>query len=163
LHDGSQLNIALYYADNPRSAHHVLIGLHWQIQQIQEKLVRGLDDEEFDVVANIRRSLPDFGKWSGAILSSKKKWQLWISPGIVHRFVVSSEKADSGAPPRAIHRMERSRDWQHGRSMHRRFRQKSRVENLCHYRGIGMMQFPATGKALLTCHLFPGTTSIADK
>ena len=48
--------------NHSRSARSVLRGLHYQIRQPQGKLVRVCDGEIFDVVVDIRRSSPTFGK-----------------------------------------------------------------------------------------------------
>ena len=77
--------------NHSRSAHGVLRGLHYQIQQPQGKLVRVVAGEVFDVAVDIRRSSPTFGKWVGAILSEQNKAQFWVPPGFAHGFVVMLE------------------------------------------------------------------------
>ncbi|GGC83071.1 dTDP-4-dehydrorhamnose 3,5-epimerase [Undibacterium terreum] len=76
------------------SAKNVLRGLHYQIQQTQGKLVRATAGEVFDVVVDLRKSSPRFGKWVGLTLSADNKRQLWVPPGFAHGFVVISEKAE---------------------------------------------------------------------
>ena len=71
-----------------------LRGLHYQIQQTQGKLVRAVAGELYDVVVDIRRSSPTFGKWVGEILSAENKRQLWVPPGFAHGFCVLSEWAE---------------------------------------------------------------------
>ncbi len=80
--------------NHSRSAHGVLRGLHYQIQQPQGKLVRVVAGEVFDVAVDIRRSSPTFGKWVGAILSEQNKAQFWVPPGFAHGFVVMSDAAE---------------------------------------------------------------------
>ena len=63
-----------------------LRGLHYQIEHPQGKLVRASAGQVFDVVVDIRRSSPTFGKWVGAILSAENKKQLWVPPGFAHGF-----------------------------------------------------------------------------
>lgn len=72
----------------------ILRGLHYQIQQPQDKLVRVIAGEVYDVVVDIRRSSPTFGKWFGIILSAENKLQLWIPKGFAHGFYVTSEWAE---------------------------------------------------------------------
>jgi len=72
----------------------ILRGLHYQIRQAQGKLVRAVAGEIFDVVVDLRRSSPTFGRWVGVLLSAKKKKQLWIPPGFAHGFYVLSEWAE---------------------------------------------------------------------
>ncbi|HEX8956771.1 MAG TPA: dTDP-4-dehydrorhamnose 3,5-epimerase [Burkholderiaceae bacterium] len=80
--------------NHSKSANKVLRGLHYQIQQAQGKLVRVIAGEVFDVVVDIRKSSPTFGKWLGVTLSAENRRQLWIPPGFAHGFVVTSESAE---------------------------------------------------------------------
>ena len=80
--------------NHSKSARNVLRGLHYQIRQAQGKLVRVVAGEVFDVVVDLRRSSPTFGRWVGEILSADNKRQLWIPPGMAHGFVVLSESAE---------------------------------------------------------------------
>lgn len=72
----------------------ILRGLHYQIQQPQGKLVQVVRGDIFDVVVDMRRDSPTFGKWTGVTLSAVNKRQLWVPPGFAHGFVVLSEEAD---------------------------------------------------------------------
>ena len=72
----------------------VLRGLHFQNPQAQGKLVRVLAGEIFDVVVDVRRSAPTFGRWSGQQLSSENALMIWVPPGFAHGFLTLSETAD---------------------------------------------------------------------
>ncbi len=86
---------AQFVQDNhSKSAKNVLRGLHYQIQQAQGKLVRVTAGEVFDVVVDIRKKSPTFGKWVGVTLSAENKRQLWIPEGFAHGFIVTSESAE---------------------------------------------------------------------
>jgi dTDP-4-dehydrorhamnose 3,5-epimerase len=86
---------ATFVQDNhSRSVKNTLRGLHYQIRQPQGKLVRAVVGEVFDVVVDIRRSSPTFGKWVGAHLSAENKNMMWIPPGLAHGFSVLSDYAD---------------------------------------------------------------------
>ena len=86
---------AQFVQDNhSKSAHGVLRGLHYQIQQPQGKLVRVVSGEVFDVAVDLRRSSHTFGQWVGAILSEQNKAQFWVPAGFAHGFVVMSEAAE---------------------------------------------------------------------
>jgi dTDP-4-dehydrorhamnose 3,5-epimerase len=86
---------ANFVQDNhSRSAHGVLRGLHYQIQQPQGKLVRVVNGEVFDVAVDLRRQSPTFGQWVGAHLSAENKQQLWVPEGFAHGFLVLSEMAE---------------------------------------------------------------------
>jgi dTDP-4-dehydrorhamnose 3,5-epimerase len=80
--------------NHTRSARGVLRGLHYQIRQPQGKLVRVSSGAIFDVVVDMRRSSPFFGRWVGIELSAENRHQLWIPPGFAHGFVVTSEHAE---------------------------------------------------------------------
>ncbi|KVS05687.1 dTDP-4-dehydrorhamnose 3,5-epimerase [Burkholderia vietnamiensis] len=79
--------------NHSRSAKGVLRGLHYQIQHAQGKLVRVVEGEVLDVAVDIRRSSPNFGKWTSVRLSHENHCQLWIPPGFAHGFVVLSDSA----------------------------------------------------------------------
>jgi dTDP-4-dehydrorhamnose 3,5-epimerase len=84
-----------FVQDNQSLSHrHVLRGLHYQIDQVQGKLVRAISGEIFDVAVDIRKSSPTFGKWTAAILSAKNCHQLWVPPGFAHGFLVMSDTAE---------------------------------------------------------------------
>mgnify|MGYP006169211223 CR=1 FL=1 len=80
--------------NHSRSAKGVLRGLHYQVQQAQGKLVRVTAGEVYDVVVDLRRSSPTFGRWNGVYLSAENKRQLWVPEGFAHGFVVLSEFAE---------------------------------------------------------------------
>ena len=85
----------VFVQDNhSRSVQGVLRGLHYQIQHPQGKLVRVSLGEVFDVVVDLRRSSPTFGRWTGVTLSAENKRQLWVPPGFGHGFVVTSPMAE---------------------------------------------------------------------
>lgn len=91
---GLDASIRFVQDNHSKSAHKVLRGLHYQIQQAQGKLVRVIAGEVFDVVVDIRKSSPTFGKWLGVTLSAENRRQLWIPPGFAHGFVATSESAE---------------------------------------------------------------------
>jgi dTDP-4-dehydrorhamnose 3,5-epimerase len=75
------------------SARNVVRGLHYQVRQVQGKLVRVVVGEILDVVVDLRRSSSTFGRWSAVSLSGENKHMLWIPPGFAHGFRVVSENA----------------------------------------------------------------------
>jgi dTDP-4-dehydrorhamnose 3,5-epimerase len=80
--------------NHSRSQHGVLRGLHYQIEQAQDKLVRVIEGEIFDVAVDIRKSSPTYGQWVGEHLSADNKKQLWVPVGFAHGFYVVSETAE---------------------------------------------------------------------
>lgn len=86
---------ARFVQDNhSRSARGVLRGLHYQLRNTQDKLVRCIAGEIFDVAVDLRRSSPRFGRWVGVSLSAASKAMLWVPKGFAHGFVVVSESAE---------------------------------------------------------------------
>ena len=79
--------------NHSKPSKNVIRGLHYQIKQPQEKLVRVVEGEVFDVVVDIRRSSATFGKWVGVYLSAENKKQLWVPKGFAHGFLVLSDTA----------------------------------------------------------------------
>jgi dTDP-4-dehydrorhamnose 3,5-epimerase len=88
------LNPMFVQDNHSRSTKHVLRGLHYQIRRPQGKLVRVVCGEVFDVAVDLRKSSPNFGKWTGTILSEQNKHMMWIPPGFAHGFVVLNDSAD---------------------------------------------------------------------
>jgi dTDP-4-dehydrorhamnose 3,5-epimerase len=80
--------------NHSRSARNVLRGLHYQLGSPQGKLVRVVAGEVFDVVVDMRRSSPTFGRWVGERLSAENHRMLWVPEGFAHGFVVLSDSAD---------------------------------------------------------------------
>lgn len=72
----------------------ILRGLHYQVRHAQGKLVRAAVGEVFDVVVDLRKSSPTFGRWVGMTLSSENKRMLWVPAGLAHGFLVVSEWAE---------------------------------------------------------------------
>jgi dTDP-4-dehydrorhamnose 3,5-epimerase len=75
------------------SARNVVRGLHYQVRQVQGKLVGVIVGEILDVVVDLRRSSTTFGRWSAVSLSGENNHMLWIPPGFAHGFRVVSENA----------------------------------------------------------------------
>lgn len=72
----------------------VLRGLHFQIHYPQDKLVRVVNGEVFDVVVDLRKGSPTYGQWHGEILSAENKKQFFIPKNFAHGFLVLSEYAE---------------------------------------------------------------------
>jgi dTDP-4-dehydrorhamnose 3,5-epimerase len=75
------------------SIRNVLRGLHYQVEEVQGKLVRVIDGEILDVAVDMRRSSPHFGKSETFRLSGKNHRMLWIPAGFAHGFRVISDRA----------------------------------------------------------------------
>lgn len=80
--------------NHSRSVRGVLRGLHYQVQHTQGKLVRVASGSVYDVVVDLRRSSPYFGRWVGVTLDALTHRQLWIPEGFGHGFMVTSDSAN---------------------------------------------------------------------
>lgn len=80
--------------NHSRSVRGTLRGLHYQIEQVQGKLVCVVTGRIFDVAVDLRRGSPTFASWVGTELSEDNHRELWIPPGFAHGYYVLSERAD---------------------------------------------------------------------
>ena len=87
------LDLKFVQDNQNRSERHVLRGLHYQLTKPQGKLVRVATGAVFDVVVDLRRRSPTFGRWVGVELSADNHHMLWVPPGFGHGFMVLSESA----------------------------------------------------------------------
>ena len=66
----------------------VLRGLHFQINYPQDKLVRVVAGEVYDVAVDLRKGSKTYGKWFGVLLSAENK------KNFAHGFLVLSDHAE---------------------------------------------------------------------
>lgn len=87
---------ANFVQDNQsRSSGGVLRGLHYQnAPHSQTKLIRVLSGVILDVVVDIRKDQPTFGKHFSIELSAENKIQLYVPKGFAHGFSVLSDTAE---------------------------------------------------------------------
>lgn len=65
----------------------VIRGLHYQLNpKAQTKIIRVLTGAIYDVIVDVRKSSPTFGKWVGIILSEHNHRQLLVPKGFAHGF-----------------------------------------------------------------------------
>ncbi len=76
------------------SAKGVLRGLHFQINYPQDKLVRVVIGEVYDVAVDLRPGSKTYGKWFGVLLSAENKKQFFIPKSFAHGFLVVSDYAE---------------------------------------------------------------------
>lgn len=92
----SQAGIDLEFVQDNQSASKkgVLRGLHFQKEYPQDKLVRVIIGEVFDVAVDLRPGSETFGKWFGVRLSAENKKQFFIPKNFAHGFIVLSDYAE---------------------------------------------------------------------
>lgn len=87
--------IGPFVQDNlSRSVRGTVRGLHFQEPNAQGKLVQVVRGSVYDVVVDVRRGSPTFGRWLGLELTGDAPKQMWVPPGFAHGFCVTSESAD---------------------------------------------------------------------
>jgi dTDP-4-dehydrorhamnose 3,5-epimerase len=81
--------------NHSRSRRGALRGLHFQAPpHAQGKLVGVVRGAIFDVVVDLRRASPSYGRWAGVALDDERPELLWVPPGFAHGFLVTSDVAD---------------------------------------------------------------------
>jgi dTDP-4-dehydrorhamnose 3,5-epimerase len=80
--------------NHSRSKKNVLRGLHFTKNNPQAQILTVLRGEIFDVVVDIRKDSPTFGKWFGTELSDEGTNQIYMAHGFAHGFCVLSDWAD---------------------------------------------------------------------
>ena len=80
--------------NHSRSVKGTLRGLHYQLKRPQAKLCRVIQGEVLDVVVDIRRGSPHFGKYERMVLSAENKRLIFVPAGFAHGFLVLSETAE---------------------------------------------------------------------
>lgn len=77
-----------------KSSYGVIRGLHYQLNpSAQTKLIRALEGTILDVVVDIRKGSPTYGKSYSIELSAENKKQFYIPQGFAHGFSVLSPTA----------------------------------------------------------------------
>ena len=72
-----------------------LRGMHYQLApHVESKLVRCIRGRVFDVVVDLRKDSPDFGKWLGLELSSEDGRSIYIPPGLAHGFITLEDNCE---------------------------------------------------------------------
>jgi dTDP-4-dehydrorhamnose 3,5-epimerase len=89
------IDIKFVQDNQSRSSYGVIRGLHYQAEpHAQTKLVRVLSGKILDVVVDIRKGSPAFGKAFPIELSAENKKHLFIPKGFDHGFSVLSPTAE---------------------------------------------------------------------
>ena len=85
----------IFVQDNQSSSRKgVLRGLHFQINYPQDKLVRVISGEVYDVAVDLRENSETYGKWFGIRLSAENKKQFFIPKNFAHGFYVLFDYAE---------------------------------------------------------------------
>jgi dTDP-4-dehydrorhamnose 3,5-epimerase len=88
------LPVAFVQDNHSASCQGVLRGLHYQVDNVQGKLVRVVAGEVYDIAVDLRRSSPTFGRWVSTVLSAHNHLQVWVPGGFAHGFYTLSAIAE---------------------------------------------------------------------
>ena len=80
--------------NHSRSSRGIVRGMHFQVGRGAAKLVRCGRGHIVDVIVDIRRGSPTFGKWEAFHLTDDDMHTLYVPVGFAHGFCVLSEVAD---------------------------------------------------------------------
>lgn len=82
------INVDFVQDNQSLSGKGVLRGLHFQAPPYEQgKLVRVIHGAVLDIVVDIRRGSPTYGKHHKVLLSAQNKKTFWIPPGFAHGFL----------------------------------------------------------------------------
>ncbi len=88
-------NIDVHFVqDNlSKSQKNTVRGLHYQIENQQDKLLMVMEGAILDVAVDLRQDSPTFGEHTAMELSAENKHQVFIPKGFAHGFSVLSDNA----------------------------------------------------------------------
>ncbi len=89
------IDVKFVQDNQAKSSYGVIRGLHYQLNpHAQTKFIRVLAGNILDVVVDIRKGSPTFGKAYSIELSAENQRQLFIPQGFAHGYAVLSETAE---------------------------------------------------------------------
>ena len=77
---------------NERSG--TLRGLHYQTSDPEAKLVRCVAGRAFDVIVDLRRALPSYGRWCAVELAADRRNAVFIPHGCAHGFQTLTDRTE---------------------------------------------------------------------
>lgn len=80
--------------NHSRSVRGVLRGMHFTRRKPQAQLLTVIRGRIFDVVVDVRKDSPTFGKWFGTELGDDGPRQLYMAHGFAHGFCALSDVVD---------------------------------------------------------------------
>lgn len=93
LFDEQGIHIQFVQDNLSYSRKNAVRGLHYQVENPQDKLIMIMQGEILDVAVDLRRGSPTFGRCTSRILSEENRHQLFIPRGFAHGFSVLSGEA----------------------------------------------------------------------
>jgi dTDP-4-dehydrorhamnose 3,5-epimerase len=94
LREVAGVDVEFVQDNRSRSVKNTIRGVHYQLGAPQAKLVSVLSGRIFDVAVDLRRSSPNFGKWTAFELSGENRRLAWIPAGFGHVFLALSDTVE---------------------------------------------------------------------
>jgi dTDP-4-dehydrorhamnose 3,5-epimerase len=91
---GIGADVRFVQENHSRSRRGVVRGMHFTVGEGMAKLVRCARGSILDVVVDLRRGSPTYGRWEGFRLDDERFRQLFVPVGFAHGFCVLSDTAD---------------------------------------------------------------------
>ncbi|RDI90818.1 dTDP-4-dehydrorhamnose 3,5-epimerase [Thermosipho africanus Ob7] len=88
------INCNFVQDNHSKSKKGVLRGLHFQIENVQSKLVRCIRGKIIDIAVDLRKNSPTFGKYFSVELSEENRLMFFIPKYFAHGFLVVSDEAE---------------------------------------------------------------------
>lgn len=87
------INVHFVQDNLSKSQQGTVRGLHYQIDQPQDKLIMVMQGTILDVAVDLRENSPTFGQYVEMKISSRNKYQFFIPKGFAHGFSVLTSEA----------------------------------------------------------------------
>ena len=73
-----------------------LRGIHYQLSpKAEAKIVKCLKGSFYDVIVDLRKESPTFGKWCGELISAQNQKLMYVPKGFGHSFITLEENTES--------------------------------------------------------------------
>lgn len=73
-----------------------LRGMHYQLApKAETKIVRCITGSLYDVIIDLRKESPTFGKWFGHELSAQNRTMLYVPKGFAHGFITLTDNTEA--------------------------------------------------------------------
>jgi dTDP-4-dehydrorhamnose 3,5-epimerase len=92
----AELGISVRFVqdNHAKSRQGTLRGLHYQLVRPQAKLCRVVQGAVLDIVVDVRKGSPTFGKHAAEMLSAENMRMVYVPPGFAHGYAVLTETAE---------------------------------------------------------------------
>lgn len=101
-----ELGVTFYQDNQSCSKKHVIRGIHYQWDKPMGKLCRIIKGSGIDVLVDLRKDSPTYGKYETIFLSDKNFIQVWVPEGFGHGFLALEDDTHFCYKCSALHNSE---------------------------------------------------------